>query len=168
MVLAEDEFDELDNLYDDVDDEHISHDDHHAQEGNITQAAVKAALDIPDALLYSPEHFWVDSSHDPAVVGVSAFGSNQLGELTYVDLPSVGQEVSAGEEIGELESQKAVETIISPVSGTIVYVHDEVSDDPQLINDDPYGEGWLVKIVVDDEIDDLLGAEEYKALTSRL
>lgn len=118
-------------------------------------------LDIPDHLEYSQDHVWIDLSADPAMVGITEYAAEQLGELVYVDLPEPGTHIEAGDEVFELESSKAVEPLIAPVSGTIRYVNQAVGDDPSVINDDPYGEGWLFKIELEDDEPELLTAEEY-------
>ena len=118
-------------------------------------------LDIPDHLEYSQDHVWIDLSADPAMVGITEYAAEQLGELVYVELPEPGMHVEAGDEVFELESSKAVEPLIAPVSGTIRYVNQAVGDDPGVINGDPYGEGWLFKIELEDDEPELLTAEEY-------
>lgn len=125
------------------------------------EATKPANLDIPEHLEYSEEHVWVDRSLDPAIVGVTEFAADQLGELVFVDLPEVGAHVEAGDEVLELESSKAVEPLVSPVAGAIRYVNRDVADDPSVINSDPYGEGWILKIELDDDQPDLLDAEQY-------
>ena len=121
-------------------------------------------LDVPEHLEYSEEHVWVDASVEPAVVGLTEYAVNQLGELVFVDLPEPGTRVEAGDEIVELESQKAVQPLVCPVAGTVRYVNREVSDDPGIITNDPYGEGWILKIELDDDEPALLTAEEYAKL----
>jgi len=118
-------------------------------------------LDIPDHLEYSQDHVWIDLSADPAMVGITEYAAEQLGELVYVELPEPGMHVEAGDEVFELESSKAVEPLIAPVSGTIRYVNQAVGDDPSVINGDPYGEGWLFEIELEDDEPELLTAEEY-------
>lgn len=118
-------------------------------------------LDIPEHLEYSDEHVWVDRSDGLAVIGITAYAADQLGELVYVDLPEPDTDVQAGDEIVELESSKAVQPLISPVAGTIKYVNRDVADDPSVINGDPYGEGWILKVELDDDEPELLSAEEY-------
>ena len=121
-------------------------------------------LDVPEHLEYSEEHVWVDASVEPAVVGLTEYAVNQLGELVVVDLPEPGTRVEAGDEIVELESQKAVQPLVCPVAGTVRYVNREASDDPGIITNDPYGEGWILKIELDDDEPALLTAEEYAKL----
>ena len=105
-------------------------------------------LDIPDHLEYSEEHAWVDRSVDPAIIGITEYAADQLGELVFVDLPEPGTRVEAGDEIVELESSKAVQPLISPVAGTVKYVNRD-------------GEGWLLKVELDDDEPELLSADEY-------
>ena len=121
-------------------------------------------LDVPEHLEYSEEHVWVDASVEPAVVGLTEYAVNQLGELVFVDLPEPGTRVEAGDEIVELESQKAVQPLVCPVAGTVRYVNREASDDPGIITNDPYGEGWILKIELDDDEPALLTAAEYAKL----
>lgn len=118
-------------------------------------------LDVPDHLEYTQDHVWVDASGDLAVIGITEYAADQLGELVYVDLPEPGTQIEAGDEVFELESSKAVEPLIAPVSGAIRYVNQAVSDDPSVVNGDPYGEGWLLKVELDDDEPDLLSAAEY-------
>ncbi|KFI88013.1 glycine cleavage system H protein [Bifidobacterium reuteri DSM 23975] len=119
-------------------------------------------LDIPEHLEYSDEHVWVDrSDEDLAILGITEYAADQLGELVFVDLPEPGSRVEAGDEIVELESSKAVQPMISPVAGTVKYVNRDVSDDPSVINGDPYGEGWILKVELDDDEPELLSADEY-------
>ena len=118
-------------------------------------------LDIPEHLEYSDEQLWVDRSDDLAIIGITEYAADQLGELVFVDLPEPGTRVEAGDEIVELESSKAVQPLISPVAGTVKYVNRDVADDPSVVNGDPYGEGWILKVELDDDEPELLTAEEY-------
>ena len=118
-------------------------------------------LDIPEHLEYSDEHVWVDRSDDLAIIGITEYAADQLGELVFVDLPEPGTRVEAGDEIVELESSKAVQPLISPVAGTVKYGNRDVADDPSVVNGDPYGEGWILKVELDDDEPELLTAEEY-------
>ena len=118
-------------------------------------------LDIPEHLEYSDEHVWVDRSDDLAIIGITEYAADQLGELVFVDLPEPGTRVEAGDEIVELESSKAVQPLISPVAGTVKYVNRDVADDPSVVNGDPYGEGWILKVELDDDEPEPLTAEEY-------
>lgn len=127
-------------------------------------AAQPMSLDIPDHLSYSEEHAWVDASDAPAIIGITEYAAGEFGELVFVDLPEPGARVEAGDEIVELESAKAVQPLVSPVSGTVRYVNRAVADDPSVVNNDPYGEGWIVKIELDDDEPELLSAEQYAAM----
>jgi len=123
---------------------------------------------IPEDLHYSEEHEWVRLDDDVAIIGISDFAQDQLGDIVYVQLPDVGESVSAGSVIGELESTKSVSDVFSPIDGEVVARNDALDSSPEVINSDPYGEGWLLKVRVagDDPLAGLLSAEEYSALTS--
>ena len=123
-------------------------------------------MDIPDDLLYSEDHVWLDTSVSPAVLGITAYAAGQLGDLVYIDLPEPGDQVRAGDEVVELESSKAISHAIMPADGTIRYVNHAAADDPEVVNSDPYGEGWLLKIELDDEDPDLLDGDHYAKLIS--
>lgn len=127
----------------------------------------KVNLDVPEHLEYSDEHVWVDSSVEPAMVGVTEYATEQFGELVYIDLPEVGTQVEAGDEVAEFESlQGGPPRWISPVAGTIRYVNNEAADDPSIVTDDPYGEGWIFKIELEDDEPDLLSADEYAKIVA--
>ena len=127
-------------------------------------AGASLNLDVPEHLSYSQEHAWIDESVDPAVVGITDYAATQLGDLVFVDLPEVDTHIEAGDEVLQLESSKAVEPLVSPVSGVIKYVNTAAADDPSVINADPYGEGWLLKVELDDDEPELLDSEQYAAL----
>lgn len=116
-------------------------------------------------LKYSESHEWVKVEGNVAVVGVSDFAQKEMGDITYVDMPEVDDEVTAGEEFGALESVKASSDLISPVSGTVVAVNEELEDAPEKVNEDAFG-NWIIKVEMSDpsELDKLLDAEAYKAL----
>ena len=119
---------------------------------------------ILDGLKYSESHEWVKVEGNIAVVGVSDFAQKEMGDITYVDMPDVDDEVTAGEEFGALESVKASSELLSPVSGKIVACNTELEDAPEKINEDPYGT-WIIKVEMSDpaELDALMDAEAYKA-----
>ena len=120
----------------------------------------------PEELRYTKEHEWVATEEgDRARVGITDFAQDALGDVVYVDVPEEGTEVRAGEAFGEVESTKSVSDIFSPVSGRVVERNLSLEDQPQLVNEDPYGEGWLVRIRMSDpaEADTLLDADAYKA-----
>jgi glycine cleavage system H protein len=123
---------------------------------------------IPDELRYTKEHEWVAGLDDgfTVTVGITAYATEQLGDVVYVQVPEVGANVEAGDAVGEVESTKSVSDIYAPVGGEVVEVNPAVVDDPSLLNSDPYGEGWLFRIRVEDQQEELLTAEEYAAHTS--
>lgn len=117
-------------------------------------------------LLYSKDHEWVRVESDGvAVIGVTDFAAEQLGDVVYVDLPEVGSEITSGTEMGEIESTKSVSDLFSPISGTVSETNQAVVDEPELVNSSPFEEGWLIRATFEALPDDLLSAEEYKALT---
>lgn len=118
---------------------------------------------IPEDLMYSEEHEWVRIEDDVAVVGITDFAQDQLGDIVYVDLPEEDDSVSAGSVIGELESTKSVSDIFCPVDGVIIKRNESLEGAPDVINSDPYGEGWLVKIRLagDGATEGLLDAAAY-------
>ncbi|WEV42680.1 glycine cleavage system protein GcvH [Bifidobacterium sp. ESL0682] len=130
-------------------------------------ASKAAALDVPDHLQYSGDHVWVDDEEGLAVIGITEYAANQMGEIVYVDLPESGTPVRSGDEIVEMESAKTVQNLISPVDGIVKYVNQAVADDPQVINNDPYGEGWILKIELDDDEPELMDADQYAAMVKR-
>jgi len=118
---------------------------------------------VDAGLRYSAEHEWVAPEEDGAVrIGISAVAADALGDIVYVDLPEVGTAVTAGETCGEVESTKSVSDLYAPVSGEVTAVNSAASNDPALINSDPYGEGWLFTVAVTSE-GPLLSAEDYAA-----
>jgi len=123
---------------------------------------------IPEDLRYTAEHEWVaGDGSGPVRVGITHFAQDALGDIVYVQLPEVGATVEAGESFGEVESTKSVSEIYAPVSGTVVARNDQLVDTPEIINTDPYGEGWLVQIEPSDPaaVAGLLTAEAYRELT---
>ena len=122
---------------------------------------------IPEDLHYSEEHEWVRVDGDVVTVGITDFAQDQLGDIVYVELPTVGDTVESGSTVGELESTKSVSDIFSPVSGEVVSRNESLDGSEEVINSDPYGEGWLFKVRVDeDAVEGLLTPEEYAGLTS--
>lgn len=118
--------------------------------------------DLPNDLKYTAEHEWVRAG-DPVTVGITAHATEALGELVYLELPAVGDTVTAGQVCGEIESTKSVSEVFSPVTGTVVEVNDAAVDDPSLVNSEPYGAGWLLRVDVEGDAE-LLSPEEYAAL----
>ena len=121
---------------------------------------------LPTDYLYSAEHEWVNSTDvkpgDVVRVGITQYAADQLGEIVYVELPEVGAEAEAGEPCGEVESTKSVSDIYAPVSGEVVAVNEDLEDSAAVINDDPYGEGWIYEVRVT-EVGPLMDAEAYAA-----
>ncbi|MFF0773591.1 glycine cleavage system protein GcvH [Nonomuraea wenchangensis] len=123
---------------------------------------------IPDELSYTKEHEWVAGLDDglTITVGITEFAAEALGDVVFVQLPELGANVEAGDSVGEVESTKSVSEIYAPVGGEVVEVNQNVADDPSLVNSDPYGEGWMFRVRIEGEPEDLLSPEEYTALTS--
>ena len=123
-------------------------------------------MDTPRDLRYTKTHEWVRWKGKTATVGITDFAQDQLSDLTYVELPTVGDSFSAQEEVAVVESVKAASDVYAPISGTIVDVNKALIEKPELINADPYGEGWIFKITPDDdsELEGLLDADQYEGL----
>ena len=122
----------------------------------------------PADLRYDREHEWVRVEGAAAVIGISDFAQDQLGEVVYVDLPSAGDELVAGDTFGEIESVKSVSELFAPVSGTVLEVNDDLDAAPESINSDPYGAGWMVKIALADpsQLDALMSAGDYDSFVA--
>ena len=122
----------------------------------------------PNEYVYSKEHEWVQADGDVATLGITVFAQSELGEVVFVELPEVGASFGEGDEIGTIESVKAVAEIYTPVSGEIVEVNSDLEDSPEIVNDAPHKEGWLVKIKMSspDEMSNLMNAEAYEAFVS--
>ncbi|MCE5202997.1 MAG: glycine cleavage system protein GcvH [Coriobacteriales bacterium] len=123
----------------------------------------------PADLRYDKEHEWVKVDGDVATIGISDFAQEQLGEVVYVDLPSVGDPVTRGESFGEIESVKSVSELFAPVSGEVVEVNPELQDTPEVINQDSYGVGWMIKVKMSDpgELDELMTAKDYESFVAQ-
>jgi len=123
---------------------------------------------IPEDLFYSAEHEWVRLDGDVAIIGITDFAQDQLGDIVYVDLPAEGESLESGTVVGELESTKSVSDVFTPVSGEVIARNDALEATPEVINSDPYGEGWLIKVRTtgEDPTDGLLTAEAYSAVVS--
>jgi glycine cleavage system H protein len=121
----------------------------------------------PTEFRYTREHEWVKVEDDVCVVGVTDFAQSELGEVVFVELPEIGHMFDAGDELGTIESVKAVAEVYTPVAGEILEINDALRDDPQLLNEDPHGEGWLIKMRFSSSSDfeDLMDAEAYEAYT---
>lgn len=123
-------------------------------------------MEIPRALKYSKEHEWVAIEDSVATIGITDHAQDQLGEIVYIELPAVGDKVSKDDPFGVVESVKAVSDIYSPISGTVVEINDDLPESPEVVNDDPYGDGWLIKVEMSDdgEVSDLMDGEEYEQM----
>lgn len=126
-------------------------------------------MDVPKELRYSSEHEWVAVEEGIARVGITDYAQDQLGDVVYVELPEVGTAVQKEEPFGVIESVKAVSDIFSPVSGTVVEVNVDLPSSPEMVNDDPYGDAWMIGIQISepDELEDLMDAEEYTAFVEQ-
>lgn len=122
---------------------------------------------IPKDLLYAKSHEWALIEGDVATVGITQFAQEQLGDLTYVELPEVGDTFEAGNEMGTVESVKAASEIYAPVSGEVIEVNAALADAPETVNQDPYGEGWLLKFKISSDPENLLSADEYEELVAQ-
>ena len=125
-------------------------------------------MNVPEDLRYSSEHEWARRVEGSRIrVGITDFAQDALGDVVYVDLPAVGTTVGSGEAVGELESTKSVSEMYAPVAGTVTAVNESLADNPQLLNEDPYGEGWLCEIEMTDPaaLDAMMDAAAYLALT---
>lgn len=122
---------------------------------------------VPENLHYSKDHEWVRVEGDIAVVGITDHAQEQLGDVVYVELPKPGEEFAAHESFGSVESVKAVSEIFTPVSGKVTDSNQSLTDEPEKVNNDPYGEGWMIKITMSSsgEVDSLLTAAEYEDFT---
>ncbi|MGK3204887.1 glycine cleavage system protein GcvH [Amycolatopsis sp. MEPSY49] len=122
-------------------------------------------MSIPENLQYTKEHEWLKVEDGVATVGITAFAAESLGDIVFVQLPDPGSTITAGEVFGEVESTKSVSELYAPVSGEVVEVNGTTSDTPEVINSDPYTEGWLLKVRLTGDVPDLLDAAAYAAHT---
>ena len=124
---------------------------------------------IPSNLRYHQEHEWVRAEGQQATVGISHFAQDALGDIVFIDLPKVGAKVTAGQQIGEVESTKTTSTIYTPVSGTITKINADLKDHPEAVNSDPYGKGWMavIDLTTPAEVDKLMTAAQYEEFVSK-
>jgi glycine cleavage system H protein len=127
-----------------------------------------ADASYPDDLKYHPEHDWARVDGEIATLGITWYAQDQLGEVVYFDAPAVGASTAKDQPYAEIESVKAVSDVVSPLSGEIVEINEGLADSPETVNEDPYGQGWLVKIRISDaaEVDDLMDASTYEGSLS--
>ena len=121
-------------------------------------------MNVPKDLKYTDEHEWVAVDGDIATIGVTDYAQGELGDLVFVELPEVGDDVTMGESFGTVEAVKAVSDLFAPLSGSVVEVNEMLTDDPEIVNKDPYGDGWMIKIKMSDadELSNLLDPDAYK------
>jgi glycine cleavage system H protein len=120
-------------------------------------------MEFPEGLKYSKEHEWVLVEGNTATIGITEYAQEELGDIVYVELPEVGEKVVKDDPFGAVESVKAVSDVYAPVSGAVIEVNDVLPDSPETINDDPYGDGWMIRVEMTDmdDLKDLMTADEY-------
>ena len=123
-------------------------------------------MEFPAELKYTKDHEWIKVDGDTAVVGITEFAQRELGDIVYIDINSVGKEVAKDEVFGTVEAVKTVSDLFMPVTGTVTEINPALDKSPELVNSDPYGEGWMVKLTLADasQVDGLLSADDYKSL----
>ncbi|NLP57851.1 glycine cleavage system protein GcvH [Lutibacter sp. B1] len=123
-------------------------------------------MSIPSELKYTKDHEWVKIEGDKAIVGITHFAQGELGDIVYVDVDTVDETVEKDEVFGSVEAVKTVSDLFMPLSGQVIEFNEALEDEPEKVNSDPYGEGWMIKITISDssEIEELLSAEDYKEL----
>ena len=123
-------------------------------------------MDFPKDLKYTKDHEWVKVEGDTAVIGITAFAQGELGDIVYVEVDTVGETMDAEETFGSIEAVKTVSDLFMPISGEITEFNEEIESAPEAVNNDPYGDGWIIKVKVSDssELDNLLSAEAYAEL----
>lgn len=121
-------------------------------------------MNVPENLLYTQDHEWVRLEGDEAYVGITHFAQSELGDIVYVEIETVGEEIAAGAVFGTVEAVKTVSDLFMPLSGEILELNDQLEGNPELVNSDPYGEGWMIKVRVTDRGDHLMSAAAYREL----
>ena len=122
---------------------------------------------VPEDLHYSKDHEWVRVEGDQAIIGITDYAQNSLGDVVYVELPKAGDEFAANEPFGSVESVKAVSEVFTPIAGAVVQINETLADEPEIVNTDPYGKGWMIRLKMANsgEVDSLLTAAEYEDFT---
>ena len=123
-------------------------------------------MNVPKKLLYTKEHEWINNKDDEVKIGITDFAQSQLGDIIFLELPAVGEKIIEGEPFGEVEAVKTVSELYAPVNGTVIEVNDDLEDSPDKVNQDCYGEGWIIKIRLDQKIikENLLDYQGYTKL----
>jgi len=123
-------------------------------------------MNIPEELLYTKEHEWTRIDDKVATIGITDYAQGELGDIVYVELPEVGTQVNQGDSFGTIEAVKAVSDLFAPLSGEVAEINESLNDEPEKVNQDPYNEGWMIKIKISDESEkeELLGSEQYEDL----
>ena len=123
-------------------------------------------MNVPKKLLYTKEHEWIKNKDDEVIIGITDFAQSQLGDIIFLELPDVGEKITEGEPFGEVEAVKTVSELYAPVNGTVIEVNDDLEDSPDKVNQDCYGEGWIIKIKLDQKIikENLLDYQGYTNL----
>ena len=121
-------------------------------------------MNVPDELMYTEEHEWVSFEEDIATIGITDYAQSELGDIVFVELPSVGDTITKGDSFGTIEAVKAVSDLFAPVSGEVIEINESLSENPEIINESPYEEGWMIRIRISDESEQetLLTAESYR------
>ena len=122
---------------------------------------------VPEDLHYSKDHEWVRVDGETAVIGITDYAQNSLGDVVYVELPKAGDEFAANESFGSVESVKAVSEVFTPIAGVVAQINESLADEPETVNSDPYGKGWMIRLKMSNagEVDSLLTAAEYEDFT---
>jgi glycine cleavage system H protein len=123
-------------------------------------------LSLPKELLYTEEHEWVNDENDDTIIGITDFAQSQLGDIIFLELPDIGDKIIAGEPFGEVEAVKTVSELYAPVNGTVIEINNDLEDSPDKVNQDCYGEGWIIKIKSDEKIEkeNFLDYQDYAKL----
>ncbi len=123
-------------------------------------------MNAPENLKYTKDHEWISVDGEVATVGITDFAQGELGDIVYVEIETEGEDLSTGDVFGTVEAVKTVSDLFMPVSGEVIEVNSDLESSPEVINEDPYGKGWMVRIKVSDMADDLLSSSEYQELTA--
>jgi glycine cleavage system H protein len=124
-------------------------------------------MNYPDNLKYTEDHEWIKADGNTATIGITEFASSELGDIVFIEIETMGETLSKGDTFGTVEAVKTVSDLFMPVSGEVIEINPALADNPEIVNKDPYGEGWLIKIKLSDasSLDELMSADAYKELT---